>query len=102
MTDEAIAVELRHINRRLEKVEKFVDDYDEKQNVFYEQHCHLCGAWRFFSDEKLRDSLFNAIYEIGKQKEAKKNRDIWIRFAISLPIAGLILERIFKYIQSKQ
>lgn len=94
MTDEAICVELRNINRRLEKVESFIDNYDHKQTEFYEQHCKLCGAFRFFDDPKLRDKLFNTIYEVANQKEVLKNRGVWIRWIIALPIVGLYIERI--------
>lgn len=97
----AISVELKNIDRRLGKLESFIDSYDKRQEAFFEQHCKQCGAFGFFDDNALRDKLFNTIYDFSNQQKNSEKRVLWLRWLFSVPLAGLVIERILQHFSNK-
>ena len=102
MTEDAYYVELKNINRRLDKIELFIDNFDDKIDkkivTFYNQHAEACGAWRFFNDKESHHALIDTIYNKKDENERRKTRATWIRWIIPLIVGGLGFNQFFKAI----
>lgn len=96
MTEDAIYNELEHIKEDIKEIKEALQKYPSRIKEIIEIHCQLCGAARFFNDNKLKDNLFNTIYKVSEYEKNKEKKGVWLRWILSLPVAGLIIERIIQ------
>lgn len=101
MVESGIIADINNIKDDIREIKEMVMHGNKATREIVKNHMDGCGANRFFQSEANVKKLYDTIYEVEFRSKEESKKQVFYRWLFSLPIAGLVIDRIVSLVFSE-